>query len=280
MSALRAVKGGWCVLVVAALVVRSAVGADALPAGAERKFVETHCTVCHGIERVLGAGGSVQGWHDRILRMVRWGAKVTPDHVDTLAQFLALALPPRPRPPAAPAFFANVTVGSVEMRSLQQVLRGAGVAESSDGPVRVRVEDCSDLPLRAGLRARVVPGASAGMGSAAIVESVRQQGRHCVLALRTGPRPAEASPVYRTEVQIDSGVHLSIPNSAILDEGAGARVFVQRPDGAFEIREVRLGLQDDHYTAVIAGLRAGEQVVSTGGFFVAADARLRGAFAP
>jgi hypothetical protein len=253
---------------------------DPLPAGADKEFIQTRCTACHGIERVLGSGGSVQNWHDRILRMVRWGAKVAPDQVEALAQYLARALPPRPRPPAQLAFFANITVGAVEYRPLQLMLRGAGVAQSLGGRVRMRLDSCAGLPLRAGLRARLTPGAGVGSGSMAVVESVQQQGAGCLVVLHSGQRPAGVSQVYRAEVQVDSGVHLSIPNSAVLEDDGVFRVFVQRPDGAFESREVRLGIQDDHYTAVISGLRAGEQVVSTGGFFVDAEARLKGGIAP
>jgi hypothetical protein len=262
-----------------ALWIPPAVAADTLPATADREFVTTHCTICHGIERVLGSGGGIKSWQDRIQRMVRWGAKVPPEYVATLAQYLAQALPPRARPPAGPAFFANITVGAVEYRSLQPVLRGAGVLRASDGIVRITVEDCMSQSLRTGMRARVTPGAEAGAGTMAVVESVRQQDARCLLDLRIGASSA-ASRIYRAEVQVDSGVHLSIPNSSILEDDAGFRVFVQRADGAFEARAVRLGLQDEHYTAVLAGLRAGEQVVSTGGFFVDADARLHGADAP
>ena len=64
-----------------------------------------------------------------------------------------------------------------------------------------------------------------------------------------------------------------IPASAVQPSGAESVVYVAQPGatGRFEERPVRLGEPMDGQIAVVSGLQAGEQVVTTGAFFLHAE---------
>jgi Cu(I)/Ag(I) efflux system membrane fusion protein len=72
---------------------------------------------------------------------------------------------------------------------------------------------------------------------------------------------------------------LIIPESAPLFSGRRSIVYVEIPDRempTYEAREVKLGAKVGHVFPVIAGLKAGEQVVIHGAFVLDADLQIRG----
>jgi Cu(I)/Ag(I) efflux system membrane fusion protein len=76
---------------------------------------------------------------------------------------------------------------------------------------------------------------------------------------------------------VDGATALAIPDSAVLDTGARQTVLVDRGDGRFEPRAVKLGARADGYAAVIEGLREGEKVVTGANFLIDAESNLRAA---
>lgn len=75
----------------------------------------------------------------------------------------------------------------------------------------------------------------------------------------------------------DAGERLVVPRSAVLDTGTRQLVFVAQGQGRFEPREVRLGLRGADGIEVLEGLREGEQVATSGNFFIDAESQLYGA---
>ena len=71
---------------------------------------------------------------------------------------------------------------------------------------------------------------------------------------------------------------LAIPDSAVLDSGARQTVLVQRGEGLFEPRVVKLGMRGDGYVEVRDGVQAGEQVVVRANFLIDAESNLKAAF--
>ena len=69
----------------------------ALPEAPEKALVLNYCSVCHDIDWVVMSGGTVEGWTDRITRMIRSGATIPKEQIPTVAAYLAKAFPPRPR---------------------------------------------------------------------------------------------------------------------------------------------------------------------------------------
>lgn len=72
---------------------------------------------------------------------------------------------------------------------------------------------------------------------------------------------------------------LQVPASAVVDHGGQKLVYVQTMAGMFDGRVVQLGPRTGSVYAVVEGLEAGEQVVSTGAFLADAEARLNPALA-
>ncbi|MCX5847340.1 MAG: efflux RND transporter periplasmic adaptor subunit [Deltaproteobacteria bacterium] len=78
------------------------------------------------------------------------------------------------------------------------------------------------------------------------------------------------------EIRINLGKRLVVPESAVIDTGTGQVVYVDRGNGAFEPREVQLGLRADGAVEVLRGLKTGEKVVSSANFLIDSEAQLKG----
>ena len=89
----------------------------------------------------------------------------------------------------------------------------------------------------------------------------------------------ELKPDMYANVQIATAAlkdALAIPADAVLRSGQGSVVFVALGDGKFEPRPVETGVSgDDGYVEVRAGLRAGEEVVTSAQFMIDSESRLR-----
>ena len=75
----------------AVLLAAAALGAaaqDDLPAGKGRETLETTCTECHGLDRVLDRMRTLREWRDIAARMRSKGATMTDPESDTLVDYL------------------------------------------------------------------------------------------------------------------------------------------------------------------------------------------------
>lgn len=70
---------------------------------------------------------------------------------------------------------------------------------------------------------------------------------------------------------------LAIPQSAVIADGGGATVFVEKPNHVYEPQPVELGMQADSFVEVKHGLKAGDQVVTSATFLLDSESRLRAA---
>src|SRR5204862_1414880 len=70
---------------------------------------------------------------------------------------------------------------------------------------------------------------------------------------------------------------LAVPDSAVLDTGTKQTVLVDRGEGRFEPRVVKLGARAEAYAAVLEGVREGEKVVTGANFLIDAESNLRAA---
>ena len=70
-----------------------------------------------------------------------------------------------------------------------------------------------------------------------------------------------------------------VPDEAIVRSGSREQVFVVREPGKFEPREVTLGVSSGGMTQIIAGLTAGERVVTSSQFLIDSESKLREATA-
>jgi membrane fusion protein, copper/silver efflux system len=76
---------------------------------------------------------------------------------------------------------------------------------------------------------------------------------------------------------VESTTVLTVPDSAVLDTGTRQTVLVDRGDGRFEPRPVKLGARAGGYVAVLEGIRDGEKVVTGANFLIDAESNLRAA---
>jgi Cu(I)/Ag(I) efflux system membrane fusion protein len=76
---------------------------------------------------------------------------------------------------------------------------------------------------------------------------------------------------------VESATVLTVPDSAVLDTGTRQTVLVDRGEGRFEPRAVKLGARAGGYVAVLEGLRDGEKVVTGANFLIDAESNLRAA---
>ena len=67
---------------------------------------------------------------------------------------------------------------------------------------------------------------------------------------------------------------LSVPRSAVLSTGERNLVFVRRPDGMLQPREVAVGIANDERIEILRGLTSGDTVVASGTFLVDAESNL------
>ncbi len=74
-----------------------------------------------------------------------------------------------------------------------------------------------------------------------------------------------------------NGKVLTVPTSAVIDSGTRQIVLVQRAEGHFEPRTVKLGSRSENYVEVVEGLAAGEQVVTSANFLIDAESNLKAA---
>jgi Cu(I)/Ag(I) efflux system membrane fusion protein len=83
------------------------------------------------------------------------------------------------------------------------------------------------------------------------------------------------------DVEINAGEgeadRLVVPVSALIDSGNRQVVLVDRGEGRFEPRQVKVGLRGDGYVEVMDGLKSGESVVITANFLIDAESNLKAA---
>ncbi|MBI5261498.1 MAG: efflux RND transporter periplasmic adaptor subunit [Bradyrhizobium sp.] len=70
---------------------------------------------------------------------------------------------------------------------------------------------------------------------------------------------------------------LAVPESAILDSGNRQAVFIDKGEGRFEPREVRLGSRGGGYVEIREGITEGEPVVVSANFLIDAESNLKAA---
>ncbi len=71
-----------------------------------------------------------------------------------------------------------------------------------------------------------------------------------------------------TIVTGDDRASPGVPSAAVVYEGERAHVWVARPDGAVEARDVKLGLTNGDFVQVVEGLKPGESIVTRGALFI------------
>jgi Cu(I)/Ag(I) efflux system membrane fusion protein len=140
----------------------------------------------------------------------------------------------------------------------------ASVAEGQRANVRVR-----SFPDRAfsGTVTRIYPHLSAGTRTVRIrIELPNPKG--------------ELRPAMYADVEIATGSGqpvVAVPDSAIIDTGTRQVAIVDKGEGRFEPREIKVGVRGNGFVEIGEGLQAGEQVVTSANFLIDAESNLKAA---
>jgi len=87
-------------------------------------------------------------------------------------------------------------------------------------------------------------------------------------------------PDMYAEAEIDTGTGtpvIAVPDSAVIDSGARQVVIVDRGEGQFEPRPVKLGRRGAGYVEIREGVNDGESVVTSANFLIDAESNLKAA---
>ncbi|MDO9372436.1 MAG: efflux RND transporter periplasmic adaptor subunit [Gammaproteobacteria bacterium] len=237
-----------------------------------------------------------------------------PRLVNAQQEYLAmLAMDNAPLQQAARQRLAALGVGEAQIAALEKtrrVPRLTGVYAQEDGVVQalaVRpgayVEPATETVVLADLSsvwvladvfgsdaAQVQPGAEAAANFAAIPGKTWQGSvdyiypgidsatRTLKVRLRFDNPAALLKPNMYASVRIGTGAPravLSIPREALIQTGDGARVIVALGEGKFAPRAVRAGMESGERVEIVAGLREGEQVVTSGQFLIDSETSLK-----
>lgn len=79
------------------------------------------------------------------------------------------------------------------------------------------------------------------------------------------------------EIKSSLGEKVAVPEEAILDSGERQIAFVDRGEGHFEPREVKLGAKAKGFYEVLSGLKEGERVVTSANFLIDSESKMKAA---
>ena len=143
-----------------------------------------------------------------------------------------------------------------------------------------------DLPLiRDGLPVTIsfdaYPGESFAGATSLIYPMVNMETRTAQVRIELDNADGRLKPGMFANVAISADLTvaegISVPDSAILDDGQHQTVLVDRGEGKFEPRAVKIGNRADGYVAILGGLKAGEKVVVSANFLIDAESNLQAA---
>ena len=70
---------------------------------------------------------------------------------------------------------------------------------------------------------------------------------------------------------------VAVPDSAVIDTGTRQVVIIDRGEGRFEPREVKIGLRGEGFTEIREGIAEGDRVVVAANFLIDAESNLTAA---
>lgn len=79
------------------------------------------------------------------------------------------------------------------------------------------------------------------------------------------------------ELHVSLGSTLAVPDSSVIDTGTRFVAFVQKEQGHFEPREVKVGARTEEFYQVLGGLKEGEKVVARALFLIDSESQLKAA---
>ncbi|MBA8907528.1 efflux RND transporter periplasmic adaptor subunit [Aminobacter ciceronei] len=168
--------------------------------------------------------------------------------------------------------------------------------KASPGDVLFRLADVStvwivaDVPeyelgavkvgAAATVRVRSLPGQTFSGRVALIYPQVSKETRTTKVRIEIPNPDGLLLPDMYADVEIASGSNaavVAVPDSAVIDTGTRQVVILDKGEGRFEPREVKIGLQGGGYTEIRNGIAIGDRVVVAANFLIDAESNLKAA---
>jgi len=237
-----------------------------------------------GIESLKDAGGDAQTGMRRLAesslaRLANWD--ITEQEVNALAKSGEVRRTLTLRSPAG---------GIVLQKKALQGMRfmpGEALFEIADlSAVWVQADvfeqDLADVRVgsTAQLRINAYPGKVFAGRVGYVYPTVKPETRTVPIRIELANPGGLLKPGMFAEVELPVGARakvVTVPTAAVIDSGTRRVVFVQRAEGRYEPREVKLGARDDTHVEIIDGVRDGEPVVIAANFLIDAESNLRAA---
>jgi membrane fusion protein, copper/silver efflux system len=130
------------------------------------------------------------------------------------------------------------------------------------------------------VRARSYPGREFAGKVSVIYPQVNKDTRNARIRVELSNPDFALLPDMYVDAEIDTGSPLpvlAVPESAILDTGSRQAVFVEKGQGRFEPRDVKIGHRGGGYVEVREGIAEGEPVVISANFLIDAESNLKAA---
>jgi Cu(I)/Ag(I) efflux system membrane fusion protein len=113
-----------------------------------------------------------------------------------------------------------------------------------------------------------------------VYPQVNRETRTVRVRIELSNRDLALLPDMYIDAEIDTGTQqpvVSVPESAVLDTGSRQAVFVDKGEGRFEPRDVKLGHRGGGYVEVREGVGEGDHVVVSANFLIDAESNLKAA---
>jgi len=169
----------------------------------------------------------------------------------------------------------TLTLNQVSVRPIQTWVRTAGRIDKTMKVVTANIRPPEATYVKVGQRVRAFPPESKSSMFQAYVTKVTPRPDGIAVDVTLSGMGRENTTNYVMEIVTERGEFLSIPNEAIIEEGTKHVVYLQRQTGQYVPVEIETGIQGELYTAVVKGLKEGDQVVSFGSFFVDSEYKLK-----
>jgi Cu(I)/Ag(I) efflux system membrane fusion protein len=130
------------------------------------------------------------------------------------------------------------------------------------------------------VRARSYPGRDFKGRISVIYPQLNKETRTARVRIELTNADLALLPDMYVDAEIDSGTPvpvLAVAESAVLDTGSRQAVLVDKGQGRFEPREVKLGRHGDGYVEIRDGLAEGDAIVTSANFLIDAESNLKAA---
>jgi len=130
------------------------------------------------------------------------------------------------------------------------------------------------------VKARSFPGREFSGKIAVVYPQLNRETRTARVRVELTNADSILLPDLYVDAEIETGSPqpvLAVPESAVLDTGSRQAVFVERGQGRFEPRDVKLGHRGGGYVEVREGISEGELIVVSANFLIDAESNLKAA---